>query len=118
MQLHPAEHYYLHSKPVDWLAKDTPVVRDPDGHIYFRENSGKLLAGGFEPIAKPAFEDGNLPKSMKSRLQPVSLENLFILNFFFFSIFTTKAFAQNKITHSIALEALFRNENAKTEPKT
>ena len=84
MQLHPAEHYYLHSKPVDWLAKDTPVVRDPDGHIYFRENSGKLLAGGFEPIAKPAFEDGNLPKSMKSRLQPVSLENIFILDFFFF----------------------------------
>ena len=112
MQLHPAEHYYLHSKPVDWLAKDTPVVRDPDGHIYFRENSGKLLAGGFEPIAKPAFEDGNLPKSMKSRLQPVSLK------FFFLSIFTTKAFAQNEITHSIALEALFRDENAKTEPKT
>jgi pyruvate dehydrogenase phosphatase regulatory subunit len=32
-----------------------------DGHIYFRENEGSLLAGGFEPKAKPAFEDGTIP---------------------------------------------------------
>lgn len=37
------------------------VVRDQDGHIYFRENNGRLLAGGFEPVAKPAFEDGKIP---------------------------------------------------------
>lgn len=37
------------------------VVRDLDGYIYFRENNGKLLAGGFEPVAKPAFEDGKIP---------------------------------------------------------
>ena len=35
--LHPAEHYYLHSKPVSYLPSDTPVVRDPDSYIYFRE---------------------------------------------------------------------------------
>lgn len=38
-----------------------PVIRDLDGYIYFRENDGRLLAGGFEPIAKPAFEDGMIP---------------------------------------------------------
>lgn len=37
------------------------VVRDQDGFVYFRENNGKLLAGGFEPVAKPAFEDGRIP---------------------------------------------------------
>lgn len=37
------------------------VVRDQDGHIYFRENNGRILAGGFEPVAKPAFEDGRIP---------------------------------------------------------
>jgi pyruvate dehydrogenase phosphatase regulatory subunit len=37
------------------------VVRDLDGYIYFRENEGSLLAGGFEPKAKPAFEDGTIP---------------------------------------------------------
>lgn len=37
------------------------VVRDQDGYIYFRENNGRLLAGGFEPVAKPAYEDGKIP---------------------------------------------------------
>lgn len=59
--LHPVEHYYLHTKPISGLNPMTPVVRDLDGHIYFRENSGRLLAGGFELIAKPAFEDGEIP---------------------------------------------------------
>ena len=71
--LHPAEHYYLHSKPVNFLPPNTPVVRDPDGHIYFRENGGRVLAGGFEPVAKPAFEDGHLPTSSKSRQLQVIL---------------------------------------------
>lgn len=35
------------------------VVRDQDGHIYLRESNGCILAGGFEPNAKPAFE--NMP---------------------------------------------------------
>lgn len=39
----------------------TPVIRDLDGYVYFRENNGRLLAGGFEPVAKPAFEDGVIP---------------------------------------------------------
>lgn len=37
------------------------MVRDQDGYIYFRENNGRILAGGFEPVAKPAFEDGRIP---------------------------------------------------------
>jgi pyruvate dehydrogenase phosphatase regulatory subunit len=79
----PAEHYHLHTKPTTLLAPDSPVVRDPDGHIYFRENGGRVLAGGFAPIAKPAFEDGVLPSSSTNRqLTPdydhfaILLENL------------------------------------------
>src|SRR5215213_4545886 len=30
-----------------------PVLRDPDGYIYFKEEVGGLLMGGFEPKAKP-----------------------------------------------------------------
>lgn len=59
--LHAAEHYYLHTKPIDGLDPMTPVVRDSDGHIYFRENNGRLLGGGFELEAKPAYIDGNIP---------------------------------------------------------
>jgi 4-methylaminobutanoate oxidase (formaldehyde-forming) len=32
---------------------DLPVLRDPDGYIYFREWSGGIIMGGFEPVAKP-----------------------------------------------------------------
>ena len=61
--IHPCEHYHLHTKPVADLPPDTPVVRDPDGHIYFRENEGRFLAGGFEPVAKPAYLDKELPEA-------------------------------------------------------
>jgi len=67
--IHPAEHYHLHTKPVPDLPPDTPVVRDPDGYIYFRENEGRFLAGGFEPKAKPAYQDDNLP-SHRQDLDP------------------------------------------------
>lgn len=37
------------------------VVRDQDGYVYFREHNGCLLAGGYEPQAKPLFDDGKIP---------------------------------------------------------
>lgn len=33
------------------------MVRDPDGYIYLRERDGCILAGGFEPVAKPVYEE-------------------------------------------------------------
>jgi 4-methylaminobutanoate oxidase (formaldehyde-forming) len=30
-----------------------PVVRDPDGFIYYKEEVGGIVMGGFEPVAKP-----------------------------------------------------------------
>ncbi|XP_046657941.1 pyruvate dehydrogenase phosphatase regulatory subunit, mitochondrial-like [Daphnia pulicaria] len=64
------EHYYLHTKPVKDIDENMPVVRDLDGHVYFRVQNGCVLAGGFEPLAKPVFEDGALPLSVEdSRLE-------------------------------------------------
>lgn len=40
-------------------------MRDQDGFIYVREHDGTLLAGGFEPKAKPAYEDGNIPSKLQ-----------------------------------------------------
>jgi pyruvate dehydrogenase phosphatase regulatory subunit len=51
--MYTAEHYYLHTKPVIHVRPSTPVVHDPDAHIYFREDEGRFLIGGFEPVAKP-----------------------------------------------------------------
>ncbi|KZC08438.1 Pyruvate dehydrogenase phosphatase regulatory subunit, mitochondrial [Dufourea novaeangliae] len=77
--LHPVEHYYLHTKPIDGLNPMTPVIRDLDGYIYFRENNGRLLAGGFEPVAKPAFEDGTIPGSTRERFLPEDWDHFHIL---------------------------------------
>ncbi|ENN70883.1 pyruvate dehydrogenase phosphatase regulatory subunit, mitochondrial [Dendroctonus ponderosae] len=77
--LHAVEHYYLHTKPVPGLDPMTPVVRDQDGHVYFRENNGRLLAGGFEPVAKPAFEDGKIPTSPKERQLPEDWDHFHVL---------------------------------------
>ncbi|KAJ0184007.1 hypothetical protein K1T71_000430 [Dendrolimus kikuchii] len=53
----PCEHYYLHTKPIENLSPMTPVLRDPDGYIYLRERDGCILAGGFELVAKPVYEE-------------------------------------------------------------
>lgn len=73
--LHAAEHYYLHTKPLYELDSTIPVVRDLDGHIYFRENDGCLLAGGFEAKAKPAYEDGDIPPSIAERKLPADWDH-------------------------------------------
>src|SRR5262245_53667018 len=51
--LHPVEHMYMVTKPFDGVPRNLPVMRDPDGHIYFKEEVGGIVMGGFEPVAKP-----------------------------------------------------------------
>ncbi|KAG8237170.1 hypothetical protein J437_LFUL017290 [Ladona fulva] len=77
--LHACEHYYLHTKPIHGLDPMTPVVRDQDGHVYFRENEGRLVTGGFEPVAKPAFEDGNIPETSEERMLTEDWDHFHIL---------------------------------------
>ncbi|MGH7315381.1 MAG: GcvT family protein, partial [Candidatus Rokuibacteriota bacterium] len=51
--LHACEHMYIVTQPIDGVPSDLPVLRDPDGHIYVKEEVGGLLMGGFDPWAKP-----------------------------------------------------------------
>ncbi|MBL8304903.1 MAG: FAD-dependent oxidoreductase, partial [Ideonella sp.] len=51
--LYSAEHFYIVTKPIAGVTPDLPVMRDPDGFIYYKEEVGGLLMGGFEPVAKP-----------------------------------------------------------------
>jgi glycine cleavage system aminomethyltransferase T/glycine/D-amino acid oxidase-like deaminating enzyme len=51
--LHASEHFYIVTEPMAGVRPDLPVLRDPDGYIYVREEVGGLLMGGFEPVAKP-----------------------------------------------------------------
>ena len=68
--LHACEHMYIVTEPFPGVAPDLPVMRDPDGHIYFKEEVGGILMGGFDPWAKPwgmngipaDFSFGTLPE--------------------------------------------------------
>ncbi len=51
--LFPAEHFYIVTDRIDGVHPMLPVMRDPDGFIYYKEEVGGLLMGGFEPVAKP-----------------------------------------------------------------
>ncbi|MBE7427170.1 MAG: GcvT family protein [Burkholderiaceae bacterium] len=51
--LYSAEHFYIVTDRIDGVHPMLPVVRDPDGCIYYKEEVGGLLMGGFEPKAKP-----------------------------------------------------------------
>ncbi|MBM3622339.1 MAG: FAD-dependent oxidoreductase [Alphaproteobacteria bacterium] len=70
--LHAAEHFYVVTEPIAGLSPDTPVLRDPDGANYFKEDAGKLLVGWFEPVSRPwdhraapdDFAFGTLPVDM------------------------------------------------------
>ncbi|MBO2448032.1 FAD-dependent oxidoreductase [Actinomadura barringtoniae] len=56
--LHSAEHYYIVTERMAGVHPDLPVLRDPDGCTYFKEEVGGLVVGGFEPDAKPWGMDG------------------------------------------------------------
>jgi 4-methylaminobutanoate oxidase (formaldehyde-forming) len=51
--LYSAEHFYIVTGPIDGVHPMLPVMRDPDGFIYYKEEVGGLVMGGFEPKAKP-----------------------------------------------------------------
>jgi heterotetrameric sarcosine oxidase gamma subunit len=43
-----AEHYYLITEPVG-ISKDLPILEDPSSYGYYREETGGLMIGLFEP---------------------------------------------------------------------
>ena len=48
-----AEHFYIVTDRIEGVHPMLPVMRDPDGFIYYKEEVGGLVMGGFEPVAKP-----------------------------------------------------------------
>jgi glycine cleavage system aminomethyltransferase T/glycine/D-amino acid oxidase-like deaminating enzyme len=62
--LHAAEHYYLITEPIDGVQPDLPILDDAARFAYYREETGGLMIGLFEPVAAPWGMDG-IPKSFK-----------------------------------------------------
>ncbi|MEM8923537.1 MAG: FAD-dependent oxidoreductase [Actinomycetota bacterium] len=50
--LHGCEHFYLVTEGIDDLGP-LPTLRDPGSNTYIKAETGRLLVGFFEPVAKP-----------------------------------------------------------------
>jgi sarcosine dehydrogenase len=55
--LQPVKHQYIVTEKIEGLAGDAATVRDPDRRIYFKEEVGGLVMGGYEPNPQ-AWETG------------------------------------------------------------
>jgi heterotetrameric sarcosine oxidase gamma subunit len=67
--LHSSEHIYAITEPIEGVTRELPILRDPDGFTYFREDAGGgLLVGGFEPRAKPWVAPDQIPYPFEFQL--------------------------------------------------
>ena len=73
--LHAAEHFYIVTEPIAGLDPSLPILRDADACSYFKEDTGKLLVGWFEPKAKPWGELG-IPASFAFDQLPADLDHI------------------------------------------
>ena len=53
-----AEHYYLITEAIEGVTADLPVLEDPSKYAYYREETGGLMIGLFEPDCKPWKVEG------------------------------------------------------------
>ncbi len=57
-----AEHYYLITDEIEGLPRDLPILEDPSHHAYYREETGGLMIGLFEPDPAP-WKVGRIPEN-------------------------------------------------------
>jgi glycine/D-amino acid oxidase-like deaminating enzyme len=77
--LHSAEHFYVVTEAVEGTHPDLPIMRDPDGWTYFKEEVGGLVVGGFEPEAKPWRAPDDLPYPFEFQLLEEDWEHFSVL---------------------------------------
>ena len=68
----PMQHQYLITKPSD-LPREMPTLRDPSLLVYFRGESGGLVAGGYERNPA-AWHLGAIPADFNNKLLPPNSE--------------------------------------------
>ena len=65
----PMAHLYIMTKPIEGVTNTFPNLRDPDLLVYWREEVGGLVTGGYE--RQPAtFGMKGIPKDFKFQLLP------------------------------------------------
>lgn len=67
LPLHPVEHHYIESTPIEGVHDGMPIVRDPDRSIYLRPNGENIILGAFQDYTKPWMADP-IPKNFVFQL--------------------------------------------------
>lgn len=68
--LQAAEHYYLVTEPMDGIDASWPVIEDPANFGYYREETGGLMIGLFEPECAPWKVEGIPENASFTSIQP------------------------------------------------
>jgi glycine cleavage system aminomethyltransferase T/glycine/D-amino acid oxidase-like deaminating enzyme len=63
-------HQYAITRPRTPVPPSLPTMRDPDRLVYFREEVGGMLMGGYERNPDPWCVDGTIPGDFNNRLLP------------------------------------------------
>jgi glycine cleavage system aminomethyltransferase T/glycine/D-amino acid oxidase-like deaminating enzyme len=80
--LHACEHFYVVTDQIEGVrlaGGDLPILRDPDGWTYFKEEVGGLVVGGFEPQAKPWVGPHDIPHPFEFSLLEEDWEHFAVL---------------------------------------
>lgn len=78
LPIRPLQHQYLTTEPLaqlQALEAELPVLRDPEGSFYVRQEIDGLLVGPFERDPRPWGTDG-VPDGFHGRLLPGNLEQI------------------------------------------
>ncbi|MDH3879591.1 MAG: FAD-dependent oxidoreductase, partial [Desulfobacterales bacterium] len=63
----PFQHQYMVTDPIEGIPKDLPTIRDKDNLIYYKEEVGGLVMGGYERNGIPWAIEG-VPNDFTSKL--------------------------------------------------
>ncbi|GAB4503576.1 MAG: FAD-dependent oxidoreductase [Anaerolineales bacterium] len=69
----PMAHLYIITKPIEGVEHGFPTLRDPDLLVYWREEVGGLITGGYERNPAP-FGLKGIPRDFKYQLLPPDWE--------------------------------------------
>jgi glycine cleavage system T protein len=69
----PMAHLYIITRPIEGVGHDFPTLRDPDLLVYWREEVGGLVTGGYERNPAP-FGLNGIPGDFKYKLLPPDWE--------------------------------------------
>ncbi len=73
--LQACEHFYIVTEPLEGAYRGMPTLRDPGGYTYFKEETGKIMAGFFEPRGK-VWRTDEIPRDFSFGTLPEDWEHV------------------------------------------